>query len=82
MSRIIPEDQQELAAKYFTTENLGWPVALRLQDVETNFGVADIAHYADGVPIDDELKHWRAESKKPGYHANDWIDNIYPALTA
>ena len=77
----IPDDQQKLAAMHFTTENLGQPTAKTLDQVEQRFRECQQAHACDGVDINDEYQYWTAEARKPGFHADDWINNIYPKLT-
>lgn len=79
----IPVDERDLAAKYLTTENLGWKVAddgTGLEGVKASFRDCREAFGAEGLEVGEELEDWRREVRKSGFHADEWNLEILPRL--
>lgn len=82
--RKIPDDQQKLAAMYFTISNMGQPTPKHLNRIGFVYHqLSEMMEAETGESADAEFKLWLKDAKAgQKYMTDEWIDKIYPMLTA
>lgn len=81
---MIPHEQRENAAKYFTISNLGQTTSSDYDSIKYDFEEIKYAFLEEaGIDIDEEYEYWKNEVEQMDTpHTEEWNKVIYPRLTS